>query len=337
MSPRTLTRRFRAAVGHAAGRVAPPRAPAAGAAAAGADGRPDRGGRAPRRLRRARSRCARSSRSRLQTSPRAYRQTFRASPVAAQRHARVLGRRQQCAQVVERVRLGRVLVRPVALHAREAERDAARVALRGVHAVERDLDHQLGADEDRDPTLADLARQQLLGLPLEQLVRQPLEATSRPSRTRPSRHRARRGGGSRASPRRRPWPHSAPSTTRSYVRTGLTFRHALPRRPAAYSDDASFTTTPSCPAASASSRTRCPRPASDVMTLGTFSAGATASSRSAALLERDVEQVLAVEVEHVERKVRALPRRARAPRRRAPPARRAAASAASTVRGNGAA
>ena len=83
MSPRTLTRRFRAGDGHAAGRVAPPRAAAPGPAAAGADGRPDRGGRAPRRLRRARSRCARSSRARLQTSPRAYRQTFRASPVVA--------------------------------------------------------------------------------------------------------------------------------------------------------------------------------------------------------------------------------------------------------------
>ena len=35
-------------------------------------------------------------------------------------------------------------------------------------------------------------------------------------------------------PRRRPWPHSAASTTRSKVCTGLTLRHALPRRPASY-------------------------------------------------------------------------------------------------------
>ena len=82
-------------------------------------------------------------------------------------------------------------------------------------------------------------------------------------------------------PRRRPCPHSAPSTTRSYVRTGLTLRHALPRRPAAYGDVASFTTTPSWPASSDSSRTRRPSSASDVRTRGTVSPGATESSLAA--------------------------------------------------------
>ena len=50
-------------------------------------------------------------------------------------------------------------------------------------------------------------------------------------------------------PWRRPWPHSAARTTRSNVCTGLTLRHAPPRRPAAYGDERSLTITPSRPRA----------------------------------------------------------------------------------------
>jgi hypothetical protein len=84
--------------------------------------------------------------------------------------------REQGAQVVDHVGLAGVLVRPVALHAGKAERDAAGVARRGLHAVECDLDDELGADEHGDPAAAGLAREQLLRLPRQELVRQPLEA-----------------------------------------------------------------------------------------------------------------------------------------------------------------
>ena len=39
---------------------------------------------------------------------------------------------------------------PVALHAREAERDAARIPRRSLHAVERDLDDELRTNKDGD-------------------------------------------------------------------------------------------------------------------------------------------------------------------------------------------
>src|SRR5687767_11475597 len=82
---------------------------------------------------------------------------------------------EQRAQVADRVRVRGVLVRPVALDAGEAERDAARVAGRGLDAVERDLDDELRTREHRDPLPAGLALEQRRRLPLEQLVGQPLE------------------------------------------------------------------------------------------------------------------------------------------------------------------
>ena len=62
---------------HAAGGVAPARAPAPGAAAAGADRRPDRGRGAPRRATTRPATMRAQFASRLHTSPRAYRETFR--------------------------------------------------------------------------------------------------------------------------------------------------------------------------------------------------------------------------------------------------------------------
>src|SRR5215213_8728266 len=85
-------------------------------------------------------------------------------------------RPEQAAQIVDGVGLARILVRPVAPHAREAKRHAAGVARRRLDAVERDLDDELRADEDGDPTPAGLTGQELRRLPLEHLVRQALEA-----------------------------------------------------------------------------------------------------------------------------------------------------------------
>ena len=69
-------------------------------------------------------------------------------------------------------------------------------------------------------------------------------------------------------PVRRPYPHSAPSTTRSSVCTGFTFCHARPRGPAAYGAARYLTMTPSCPAASAFSRSAAASPASGRTTPG---------------------------------------------------------------------
>ena len=69
-----------------------------------------------------------------------------------------------------------VLVGPVALDAREAQRDAARVARRGLHAVERDLDDELGPDEHRDARAARVSRASSSAVcQREQLVGQALE------------------------------------------------------------------------------------------------------------------------------------------------------------------
>ena len=84
-------------------------------------------------------------------------------------------RGQQGTQVADHVGFLRILVGPVALDPGEAQRDAARVARGGLDAVERDLDHQLGAHHHGNPVALGLARQESLGLPAQQLVGQPLE------------------------------------------------------------------------------------------------------------------------------------------------------------------
>src|SRR5579884_2579354 len=60
-------------------------------------------------------------------------------------------RAQQRAQVVDRVGLLGLLVGPVALDPREAQREPAAIAGRGLHAVQGNLDDELGTDEQRDP------------------------------------------------------------------------------------------------------------------------------------------------------------------------------------------
>ena len=79
-------------------------------------------------------------------------------------------------------------------------------------------------------------------------------------------------------PCRRPCPHSTASTIRSSVWTGLTFRHDFPRRPASYGAAAAFTTTPSCPAAKASTSTCSPSIGESVTTFGTRHSPATRAS-----------------------------------------------------------
>src|SRR5262245_6958599 len=49
------------------------------------------------------------------------------------------------------VRLGRALVAAIALHARKAKRDAARIVRAALHLVERDLDHELRPNVDDVP------------------------------------------------------------------------------------------------------------------------------------------------------------------------------------------
>src|SRR5437899_12672359 len=75
----------------------------------------------------------------------------------------------------EGVRLVRGLVRPVALHAGETERQSARVPRADLNVIEGNFNDQLGANVDRAGVAADLEREELLGLPGQHLVRQPLE------------------------------------------------------------------------------------------------------------------------------------------------------------------
>src|SRR5262249_50393838 len=96
-------------------------------------------------------------------------------PRSAFLHSPSLVLLEQRAKVVDRVRLGGLLVRAIALDTRKPQGDSARIARRGLDAVERDLDDELGAHEDGDPAPLDLAREQLLRLPAEQLVGHALE------------------------------------------------------------------------------------------------------------------------------------------------------------------
>lgn len=81
----------------------------------------------------------------------------------------------QAADGVDRVGVGGGLVLPVALQPGEAQGHAAGVAGRGLHAVEGDLDDDLGPDEHGDPLPTGLELQEPPGLPLEQLVGEALE------------------------------------------------------------------------------------------------------------------------------------------------------------------
>ena len=73
------------------------------------------------------------------------------------------------------VGLGGGLVGPIPLDAREAERDAAGILRARLHVVERDLDDDLRAHVDGVVVAADLELEELLRLPREHLVGQPLE------------------------------------------------------------------------------------------------------------------------------------------------------------------
>ena len=66
---------------------------------------------------------------------------------------------------VQRVGLLGALVGAMAQHAGEAQGDAARVARAGLHAVEGDLDHELGPHVHRPFVARRLELEQLLGLP----------------------------------------------------------------------------------------------------------------------------------------------------------------------------
>ena len=82
-------------------------------------------------------------------------------------------------------------------------------------------------------------------------------------------------------PLRRPCPHSAASTTRSRWWTGFTLSQVPPRRPASYGASTAFTTTPSCPRATASSKNAWASSASRVTSLGTQNCSGTTPSIAA--------------------------------------------------------
>jgi len=82
-------------------------------------------------------------------------------------------------------------------------------------------------------------------------------------------------------PRRRPWPHSTASTTRSRVCRGLTLTHPEPRRPAAYGASSDLITTPSCPCASASRKNPLASVTEPVTRRGMSSSGGTVRASSA--------------------------------------------------------
>src|SRR6185503_18510801 len=67
------------------------------------------------------------------------------------------------------------LVRAIALHAREAQREAARVLRALLDVAELDLDHQLGAQLHDPVVAAGLASEELARLPFEHRVGHALE------------------------------------------------------------------------------------------------------------------------------------------------------------------
>src|SRR4029453_1102277 len=83
---------------------------------------------------------------------------------------------------LDRVRLIGALVVAVSPHAGEAQGDAAGIARRDLHAVERDLDDLLGLDVHdvavATGALADLEFEEALGLPPEEIVGETLERLS---------------------------------------------------------------------------------------------------------------------------------------------------------------
>ena len=76
---------------------------------------------------------------------------------------------------LDRVGDSRGPVVAVAPHSSEAQRGAAGVAAGRLHTVERDLHHQFRTHVHGDPVAADLASQELLGLPLQRGVGEALE------------------------------------------------------------------------------------------------------------------------------------------------------------------
>ena len=157
---------------------------------------------------------------------------------------------------VQGVRLLGPLVLAVALDAREAEGDAARVAAARLHAVERDLDHELGAHVDGVRRAPLLELQQALGLPGQHLVGQALERLAEHHElpalgvARAEVQVARAGPGAGRAPTR---PRGS---TRSSVCAGLTLSQPAPRRPASYGAASALTSTPSWPRATRVRRER---------------------------------------------------------------------------------
>ena len=181
---------------------------------------------------------------------------------------------------VDRVGVARRLVGPVPLHAREPERDAARIARARLDSVEGDLDDELRPDVDDVAVRVRLEPEQVLRLPREHLVRQALERLAQ-------HHEAARRGIARAEVEiRQLAPSAARAPTPRRARrgracaTGLTLSQPAPRRPASYGASSDLTITPSCPRASASSRNACAASASSVSRRGTTSSARQVARRA---------------------------------------------------------
>ena len=133
---------------------------------------------------------------------------------------------------LDRVGLVGALVGAIALDAREAQREAAGILRALLQVVERDLDDELGPHVHGVAVAAAISRASSSCVCHSSSASvMPLKVL--PSMTQPPRRRdrARRGAGWTASRCRRPWPHSAASTTRSSVCARLTLSQLAPRPP----------------------------------------------------------------------------------------------------------
>ena len=116
----------------------------------------------------------------------------------------------------DRVGVGGGLVGPVALHAREAEREAARILRTRLHVVERDLGDDFRPNVDGVRVAPNLELEKLRRLPPSISSVSPLNVL--PSMTKPPRSPSRAPRCRLLSvPVRRPLPHSAARMTRSSV------------------------------------------------------------------------------------------------------------------------
>ena len=182
-------------------------------------------------------------------------------------------RKRQFLYCQKRIRLCCRLIGPIPLHSRETQGKTAHIARTHLNLIKRDLRNELWLHIHRifiarhsDFSNSAVCQTSISSVkPLNVLpnIAKPPFSVSRAPKCRLLKN-----------PRRRPFPHSAASITKSSVRACLILSQLWPRAPAAYKEPLAFAMMPSCPPASALARKSSARCGSPVVSCGiTFLAG----------------------------------------------------------------